>query len=121
MKIGEVARGAGVSIDTVRFYERIGVLPRAPRTASGYRDYPEGTTTRLRMVKQLQGVGLTLEEIVDALAAHDTGRATCATQRWRLDAALARIDDRLGELRAVRREIVRAQSDCDGGHCRFGG
>ena len=85
MKIGEVAGAAGVSVDTVRFYERVGVLPPPARTESGYRDYASGTIERIRLTRQLQAIGFTLNDTVDALAAHDAGGATCESERWRLD------------------------------------
>jgi len=119
MRIGEVAQQAGVTVDTVRFYERIGVLPAAERTQSGYRDYEAGTVERIRLTRELQAIGLTLTEAVDALAAHDAGGATCESERWRLDAVLGRVDAKLAELDALRRRIVSAQEACAAGHCRF--
>src|SRR4051812_26420904 len=81
MKIGEVAGQAGVSVDTVRFYERVGVLPAPARTASGYRDYETDTVERIRFTRELQRIGFTLADAVDALAAHDAGGATCDSER----------------------------------------
>jgi DNA-binding transcriptional MerR regulator len=117
VKIGEVATQAGVSVDTVRFYERVGVLPLPERTASGYRDYAAGTVERIRLTRQLQATGFTLAEAVDALAAHDAGGATCESERWRLDAALARVDAKRAELDALRQRIVDARAACASGHC----
>ena len=119
MKIGEVAREAGVTIDTIRFYERRGVLARAERRPSGYREYGGATVERIRLARKMQSVGLSLDEIIDALAAHDTGRATCESERWRLDGALERVDTRIAALKALRREIVTARAACTKGHCSF--
>ena len=119
MKIGDVARRAEVTIDTIRFYERRGVLPVPPRRPSGYREYTEATVERIRLARKMQSVGLSLDEIIDALAVHDIGQATCSSERWRLDAALDRVDARLAELKALRREIVSARSACDTGRCSF--
>jgi DNA-binding transcriptional MerR regulator len=119
MKIGEVASQAGVSVDTVRFYERVGVLPPAARAASGYRDYEPDTVERIRLTRELQSIGFTLTDAVDALAAHDAGGATCESERWRLDAVLARVDTKLAELSALRRRIVNAQDACRDGRCAF--
>ena len=121
MKIGEIAGAAGVSVDTVRFYERVGVLPAPERTASGYRDYPPGTVERIGLTRELQAVGFTLSEAVAALAAHDAGGATCASERWRLDAVLARVDARLAELAALRERVVAARAACQRGDCLFTG
>jgi DNA-binding transcriptional MerR regulator len=119
VKIGEIARAAGVSVDTVRFYERVGVLPAPERTESGYRDYEPRTVERIRFTRELQAIGFTLADAVDALAAHDTGNATCESERWRLDAALARVDAKLAELDALRGRIVEAQLACSSGRCMF--
>jgi DNA-binding transcriptional MerR regulator len=119
MKIGEVADRAGVSVDTVRFYERVGVLPTPARTESGYRDYEPGTIERIRLTRELQAIGFTLNDAVGALTAHDAGGATCESERWRLDAVLARVDAKLAELTALRGRIVQAQEACDGGRCMF--
>ena len=119
MKIGEVARRAEVTIDTIRFYERRGVLSPPPRRPSGYRDYTDDTVERIRLARKMQSVGLSLDEVIDALSAHDAGRATCESERWRLDTALDRVDARIAELKALRREIVSARTACEKGHCGF--
>ncbi len=121
MKIGEVATQAGVTVDTVRFYERVGVLPAPARTASGYREYEPDTVERIQLTRQLQTIGLTLAEAVDALAAHDAGGAPGESERWRLDVVLARVHTKLAELEALRSRIVRAQDACAGGQCMFTG
>src|SRR3954471_15224470 len=107
MKIGEVAGQARVTVDTVRFYERVGVLPPPARTASGYRDYEPDTVERIRLTRELQAIGFTLSDAVAALAAHDAGEATCESERWRLDAVLDRVDAKLAELNAVRGRILK--------------
>jgi DNA-binding transcriptional MerR regulator len=117
MKIGEVAGRAGVTVDTVRFYERVGVLPPPARTESGYRDYAAGTVERIRLTRELQGLGFTLSDAVGALAAHDAGGATCDSERWRLQAVLDRVDAKLAELTALRGRIVDAQGACANGRC----
>ena len=119
MRIGEIANRSGVSVDTVRFYERLGVLPKAARESSGYRDYTPETVERIQLTRELQAIGLTLNEVIDALAAHDAGGATCESERWRLDAVLERVDAKLAELSELRGRIVETQEACAGGRCRF--
>ncbi|SEF25114.1 MerR family transcriptional regulator, mercuric resistance operon regulatory protein [Amycolatopsis pretoriensis] len=121
MKIGEVAREAGVSVDTVRFYERRGVLPAAARRPSGYREFPASAADRIRSAKSLQDLGFTLDEVVDAMHAHDTGDATCETERWRLEAVVARLDERIARLQRVRRNAADCLEDCRAGCCRLVG
>jgi DNA-binding transcriptional MerR regulator len=119
MKIGQVAREAGVSIDTVRFYERRGVLPPPQRRPSGYRVFTESSVERIRMARALQNLGFTLDEVIDALHAHDAGGATCESERWRLEGVVDRIDAKIAELRRVRRNTLKAIDECRAGRCRF--
>jgi len=121
VKIGEVARAAEVSVDTVRFYERRGVLPAAERRPSGYREFPPSAAGRIRSAKALQDLGFTLDEVVDALRAHDTGDATCASERWRLEAVVARLDERIAQLQRVRDNAADSLADCRAGCCRLVG
>ena len=85
LRIGELSTMTGVSIDAIRYYERRGVLPRATRTEANYRLFSPESVDRLAMVRRLQGIGFTLDEIVDALHTHDAGGATCDSERWRLE------------------------------------
>ena len=117
MKIGQVASEAGVSIDTIRFYERRGVLPRAPRTAAGYRVFTQDAVRRIAMVRKLQELGLTLEEISGVLTARQASRATCESERWRLRASLDRIDTRISDLTRPQGEVRNALAACQSGSC----
>ena len=119
MKIGQVAELAGVSVDTVRFYERRGVLPTPHRLPSGYRTYTTTTTERIRLARRLQRLGLTLDEVIDALHANDRGDASCETERWRLEVVLARIDTKIAELREVRSHVRTVMDACVSGGCVF--
>ena len=119
MRIGEFAEAAGVSVDAVRFYERRGVLQPAPRTAGGYRTFGRDDLDRLRLARHLQELGLTVDEVVATLSAHDAGGATCDSERWRLEAVEARIEARLAELRATRRLVRDALAACTSGDCRL--
>lgn len=125
LKIGQVARRAEVSVDTVRFYERRGVIPAPSRRPDGYRAYPDATVQRIQLAKSLQALGFTLDEIIDALTSVDAGTASCESERWRFEAVLARIDDKLAELERVRAEVVEVIEGCRVGSCsiaeRFAG
>jgi DNA-binding transcriptional MerR regulator len=119
MRIGEFADTVGVSVDAVRFYERRGILRQAPRTPGGYRTFDDDDLVRVRMARQLQQLGLTVEEVVDTLKAHDRGGATCASERWRLEEVEMRVDAQLTELRRTRRLIRDALAACEAGCCQF--
>ncbi len=120
MKIGQVAEQAEVSVDTIRFYERRGVLPRPERTESGYRTYTTATVERIQFARQLQQLGFTLDEVIDALHSADGDGVSCASERWRLDTVLERIDLKIAELRDVRRRVTDVAAACDDGRCVFG-
>jgi DNA-binding transcriptional MerR regulator len=117
MKIGDVARRCGVSVDTVRFYERRGVLPAPVRRASGYRQYTEATIERIRFARSLQGLGFTLDEVADVLRRVDAGIASCEGEQPRFEAVLARIDERIGELRSIRADLAATLRRCRAGRC----
>jgi DNA-binding transcriptional MerR regulator len=119
VRIGQVAEQAGVSVDTVRFYERRGVLPQAQRRPSGYRVFDQRAVERIRSAKALQDLGMTLDEVIDALKRHDTGEATCETERWRLDKVVERLESRIAELERARDNVAQTLRDCRDGRCRL--
>jgi DNA-binding transcriptional MerR regulator len=71
------------------------------------------------VARALQSVGFTLDEVIDALRAHDSGTASCQSERWRLEAVVDRIDARIAELRRTRRNALRVLDDCRAGRCRL--
>ena len=119
MRIGEFAEAVGVSVDAIRFYERRGVLRPAPRTPAGYRTFDDRDLDRVHLAKQFQRLGLTVDEVVAALTAHDTGESSCSSERWRLDQVEARIDAQMADLRRTRRLIRDARAACDSGRCKL--
>ena len=100
--IGEAARRAGVSPDLVRYYERVGVLPRAPRTAGGFRYYSDDTVTRLLFVRNAIRFGFTSKELAGFLKARDSGRPPCHSVRAAGERLLKEMDDQLARLHQAR-------------------
>ena len=101
----DVARQCGVSADTLRHYERKGLLPRPARTRSGYRRYPPETVARVLLVQRALVVGFTLDELARVLRERERGEPPCRGVR---DLVAARLDDleaRLRELTTLRREL----------------
>jgi DNA-binding transcriptional MerR regulator len=92
---------------TVRYYERLGLLPIPTRTAAGYRQYREDAVERLRFIKSAQRVGLRLREIGELLAICDQGLCPCGHSEALLRRRMAEIDARVAELQAVRSELAR--------------
>jgi DNA-binding transcriptional MerR regulator len=121
MRIGEVADKARVTVDTVRYYERRGLLAPTERRPSGYRVFDSATVERLVFIRHLQQLGLTIDEISNALRSHDAGNATCESERWRLEAVRDRVDAKIAELSALRDRVQEALSACESGACSFVG
>lgn len=104
--IGEAARRAGVSPDLIRYYERVGVLPRAPRTAGGFRYYSEDTIARLLFARNAIRFGFTTKELAGFLKARDSGRPPCASVRSAGQRLLEEMDERLARLNEARAAMV---------------
>ena len=104
--IGEAARRAGVSPDLVRYYERVGALPRAPRTAGGFRCYSDETVARLLLVRNAIRFGFTSKELAGFLKARDSGRPPCHSVRAAGQRLLKQMDDHLAEMREAREAMA---------------
>ena len=102
LRAGALARQAGVSTDTLRLYERKGLLPRARRSANGYREYAPEAGARVRLVRQALAVGFTLDELVRVFRVRDQGGAPCREVRALGAAKLAMIEARVAELTGAR-------------------
>lgn len=125
MRIGEAADQADINPKTIRYYESIGLIPEADRTAGGYRDYATADIERLRFIKSAQRLGLSLDEIGEVLAFRDRGEQPCG---YVLDAVRRRtdeIDRQIRELLQLREDLIdlaaRAEKTNDEGsrYCRL--
>jgi DNA-binding transcriptional MerR regulator len=101
----EVARQCGVSVDTLRHYERKGLLPHPSRTSHGYRRYPPDTVGRVLLVQRALVVGFTLDELAQVLRQRDRGAPPCRSVRDLVARRLAELDARLRQLTGLRREL----------------
>ena len=114
MTIGTLARAAGVGIDTVRFYEREGLLPAPTRRASGYREYLPASVGRLRFIRRAKDLGFSLDEIRDLLALSVDRERGVRGVRQRAEARLAEVQRRLRELRRMQRGLKQLIDACPG-------
>jgi len=114
LTIGQVARSAGVGVETVRFYEREGLVPEPRRSPSGYRQYPPDTVRRIRFVQAAKELGFTLKEIRELLTLRVTAGKTCADVKERAVAKLAGVDAKLAELHRVRDALAHLAASCSG-------
>lgn len=114
LTIGAVAKRAGVAIDTIRYYEREGLLPEPLRRASGYRSYGEDTLTQLRFIRRAKDLGFTLEEIRELLALSADRQRGVKAVKQRAEQRLAAIEQRIAELQRVRDGLAQLVSACPG-------
>ena len=112
--IGTVARRAAVSIDTIRYYERAGLLPAPRRRASGYRDYDPGVVERLRFIRRAKDLGFTLEEIRELLALSTDRERGVKSVKRRAEARPDQVRQRIRELQRVQRGLQKLIDACPG-------
>jgi DNA-binding transcriptional MerR regulator len=118
--IGQLADAAGVHIETVRYYERRGILPEPPRSPAGYRQYAAGDLWRLQFVARAKGLGFTLTEIAGLLEGHDSSDASDSVLLM-AQAKVAALDDKrreLDETRARLAQLIRICADPTSVDCR---
>ena len=110
MLISEVANATGTTTKTLRFYEQVGLLPPADRTASGYRTYGPQTLARLDFIWRGQAAGLTLTQIREVLQLRDGGHLPCQHVRQLLQERLRALETQLAELQALRETLLELSS-----------
>ncbi len=107
MRIGKLARRLDLNTQTIRYYERIELLPKPKRTESGYRAYGEEDERRLRFIKNARSAGLTLGEVKEVLAFHERGEAPCVYVTEAIARRAEEIERQIAELTEFRRELDR--------------
>ena len=113
MRSGELARAAGVSADTLRHYERLGLLAEPARRANGYRVYPPAALARVRLIQGGLAIGFTLAELATFLGLRDSGAAPCRRVRAAAGERLAEVESRIDELCRFRDDLRRTLGDWD--------
>jgi MerR family copper efflux transcriptional regulator len=114
MKIGVVADKTEVSIDTLRFYEREGLIPSPRRLFSGYRDYPSDVLDRIEFIKEAKGLGFRLREIKELLSAGVKSTRECGPVTHKAQQKLAEMDAEIAQLQRLRKTLRKMVRDCDG-------
>jgi MerR family transcriptional regulator, copper efflux regulator len=112
LTIGQLAKQGGVHLETIRYYERRGILPRPPRTSAGYRAFSDDALRRLRFIKRAQALGFSLREIEDLLALRARSGRSCVGVQVKAKAKIADIDTKLQELSAMRSALTRLVATC---------
>ncbi|HFC12980.1 MAG TPA: heavy metal-responsive transcriptional regulator [Anaerolineae bacterium] len=114
LTIGKLAQAAGVTVQSVRYYEQRGLLPKPARTPSGYRSYAPQSVTRLRFIKNAQELGFTLEEIGQLLLLRVDGKASAETVRQQVQQKVDQIDTKLFRLQQMRLALTDLLDQCHG-------
>ena len=114
MKIGEVAKAAGVGIDAVRFYEREGLLPEPARRPSGYREYSPDAVVDLRFIKRAKELGFSLKEISELLSIEREPDAGAADVKALAEEKLADLEDKIRALQRMKKALRKVAESCPG-------
>lgn len=119
LTIGKVAKKAGVNIETIRYYERQGFIPKPPRRQSergtpGYRHYPAETVKRIQFIRHAKELGFSLKEIAELLSLRIEQGVTCGDVRKRAEAKIADIEERILNLQRMKKALVNLTKECKG-------
>lgn len=114
LKIGEVAKKANVGIETIRFYEREGLIPCPVRLQSGYRQYSEDTVRRIQFIKNAKELGFSLKEISGLFALRVKSKTKCGDIKKKAEAKIADIDERIKTLQRMKNALKKLASQCKG-------
>jgi DNA-binding transcriptional MerR regulator len=114
LRSGQVAEAVGVNVETLRYYERRGIIQEPARSLGGHRLYPEETVTTVRVIKAAQNLGFTLDEVADLLEAGRHQHGGAPGLQSRTAAKLAEIDQKIADLEVIRASLVAARdAGCD--------
>lgn len=114
MKIGDLAKATAIPVETIRYYEREGLLPAAARTDANYRHYSEAHTQRLQFVRHCRSLDMSLDEIRALLAFQDAPGDHCADVNAVLDAHIGHVAQRIRELRTLEKQLKTLRAQCHG-------
>ncbi|MGH6660057.1 MAG: MerR family transcriptional regulator [Rhodospirillales bacterium] len=115
LTIGRAAKQAGVGVETIRFYERKGLITRPPRPAAGgFRDYPKATLGRIRFIREAQELGFSLAEIADLLALRADPKTNCRAVQRRAEAKCAEVRSKVARLKRIEAALGRLIAACPG-------
>jgi MerR family copper efflux transcriptional regulator len=113
MRIGQAAARAGVTCDTLRYYERQGLVPRPPRATNGYREYPDAIVGRVRFVRNALRFGFSVKQVAGFLRERDAGRPPCRNVRKTAEQLLDNVDRQIERLTASRESMRRTLAEWD--------
>lgn len=114
MTIGQLAKETGVGVETIRFYERRGLIEEPSRRESGYREYSDDVPARVDFIKRAKELGFSLKEISELLSLRMDPETTCGDLKNRADQKISDVEDRIQALQKIRKALKRLASTCTG-------
>ena len=112
LTIGQLAKKANVNLETIRYYERRGLLPEPPRNKSGHRQYSLEEVKRTEFIKRCQALGFSLKEISELLLLKVIPGTTCGDIKARVETKIADVEKRIVDLEKIREALLRMSSKC---------
>ena len=122
MRIGELAKATGTKAETIRYYERQGILPAADRTDSNYRDYSQNHLAALTFVRRARGLGFSMAQVRELLALSDHDEKPCEDVDQLVRQQLSAVDSKIADLSTLREELAQLSRSCQSdriGECRI--
>jgi len=123
IKIGEISKKTGVSIDTIRFYETKGLLKPVSRTSSGYRYYDHNSINTLIFIKMAKDIGFTLSEIHDFLKINISKKGRCSFTKDKIKNKLTNVNKKINDLKKIKKVLLKVSKECEsqknGDSCKF--
>ncbi|BCL62820.1 mercuric resistance operon regulatory protein [Desulfomarina profundi] len=114
LTIGKVAKQAGLGVETIRFYERVGLLEEPPRTDSGYRQYPPEAIDKLRFIKRAKQLGFSLQEVGELFSLRLNQDATCSDVKIKAEVKIRDIEKKIYDLNRMKEALAQLTLQCSG-------
>lgn len=114
LTIGQLAKKVNVNLETIRYYERRGLIPEPPRNGSGFREYTQEAVDRTNFIKRLQVLGFSLKEILEILSLRVEPGRTCNDVKVRVEAKVEDIEKKIVDLKQVKKALLGLSSECTG-------
>ena len=114
MTTSQLAKESSVNLETIRYYERRGLIPKPPRNASGYRQYSQEDIARTKFIKRAQALGFSLKEISEILSLRMEPGTTCGDIKARVEAKIDEVEQKIADLRQMRKALLKLVSKCTG-------
>lgn len=111
--IGNVAKLCGVGVETIRYYEREGIINQPKKSTETFREYPEDTIHRIRFIKRAQELGFSLDEITELLSLRVKGSGSCSSVKSKAEQKIAQIEEKIADLKQIQSALKKVKDSCE--------